>query len=528
MADQPEVRALLEQSLQARHRATAYRKVAEAYARLPSEAAVAAALHARLNWERATAEACDRLVQATGLLSAQVTALERDNAELRDRNAQLCADNERLKLDLRRQLGVQPKRMTSPPTPTAERPPTAVADSSAAPRRRGAPAGHRGATRPPPLAPDYIEVRPPPAVCHCGCTEVLPLDQYDEQIVEDIPPVVRILTLVRWQHGHCSRCGAHLRPAVAGPPVVTGPNLAALLTLMRHLGLTHRKLALLSTEGLGVPLSPAGAMGVVNRVCDRLAPLGSEILSRLRQQDWIGADETGWRIERRNGYIWCFCNRRLVWFEPDPSRAAEVPKRILGADFPGTVLCDFYGGYNFLSQLQRCWVHLLRDIEDERRLLPASATLERFAQATWDAYHTAVATQALPEGPPKNRAVSQMRRRLLALARRRLPTGNPQALARRIGKHLDQLLHFVHHPDIEPHNNRTERQVRPLVTCRKNSFGSDTIKGARRLCLLASVLETCRLNGHRLLTWLRNALAAPPDCLPSPFAQPDAPPALGP
>jgi hypothetical protein len=87
-----------------------------------------------------------------------------------------------------------------------------------------------------------------------------------------------------------------------------------------------------------------------------------------------------------------------------------------------------------------------------------------------------------------------------------------------VRKHINDLVRFARDPAVQPHNNRTERQVRPMVVNRKNSYGSDTAKGARRVCVLASVMETCRLNGHRLITWLRDALAAPTGHLPSPFA----------
>ena len=53
---------------------------------------------------------------------------------------------------------------------------------------------------------------------------------------------------------------------------------------------------------------------------------------------------------------------------------------------------------------------------------------------------------------------------------------------------------------------------------RGDEAGSDTLEGARRLCGLHSVLQTCRLNAIRPLAWLRLLAASPPDTPPSPFA----------
>ena len=68
----------------------------------------------------------------------------------------------------------------------------------------------------------------------------------------------------------------------------------------------------------------------------------------------------------KSGYIWCFCNKRIAFFHPDHSRGAAVIEEILGKDFKGIVVCDFYAAYNCLEKTQRCLVHLLRDIKKER------------------------------------------------------------------------------------------------------------------------------------------------------------------
>lgn len=513
--------AVLAQSAGLRRQAGQLRTAARAYERgLQTREAAEAARELRDRWDTLVQERCSLLEQTVRDLLAQ-------NGDLLAEVARLQTDNRRLRLHLRRELGVEPKAMHAPQSAAAAEAPAAGAASGGAPaqapaRRRGAPAAHRGACRAVPLPEEITreEVGPPPPFCHCGCTDIELLDEYDEHFVEDIPPVVRIVTRLRYPRGRCLLCGAVVRhpQAAYGPPVTLGPGLAAVLTLMREAGVTFRKLAFFSTEMLGVPLTASGAMGLVNRVCDRLVPAYERVGTELLTQPAIGADETGWRIERCNGYIWCFCNDRLAYFVADRSRAAKVPEAVLGKDFAGTVTCDFYAGYNFLPNLQRCWVHLLRDIEAERHILPASVLLERFETEAWAAYREGCRVQDLADGREKERACVAFRRRVARLGNMPVPKGKAETLAARVRKHIDDLVRFARDPAVQPHNNRTERQVRPLVVNRKNSYGSDTAKGARRLCVLASVLQTCRLNGHRLITWLRDALAAPPGQLPSPFA----------
>ena len=108
------------------------------------------------------------------------------------------------------------------------------------------------------------------------------------------------------------------------------------------------------------------------------------------------------------GYIWCFCNKHLAVFHPDVSRAAAVIVKILGADFVGTVICDFYAAYNCLKKTQRCLVHLLRDLKKEREVLRGSKLLEQFDSKIKEFIEKGLQVQAMADGPEKTRSVVQV------------------------------------------------------------------------------------------------------------------------
>ena len=53
----------------------------------------------------------------------------------------------------------------------------------------------------------------------------------------------------------------------------------------------------------------------------------------------------------------------MRFFEFSHSRSHLEAKGILGADFRGWLVTDFYAAYNLIpGPHQRCWVHLLRDL----------------------------------------------------------------------------------------------------------------------------------------------------------------------
>lgn len=375
------------------------------------------------------------------------------------------------------------------------------------PRKRGAPIGHRGRSRPVPEQIDFTEVIPPPETCSCGSHHIDPVNTFDSKYIEDIPPVSRIVTHRKYQRGRCARCGKEVRhtEALHGPPVVIGPNLAVHLTLMNQMGTTFRKLSVFSSRVLGAELSPSGVLGLVNRVGLSLNGSYDNLREALRQQTVLNGDETGWKVMGKSGYIWCFCNKHMAFFHPDHSRGAAVIEEILGKDFNGIVICDFYAAYNCLGKTQRCLVHLLRDIKKERDVLSSSKRLEKFEAKVKEFIKKGLQVQAMNDGPEKRQKVREMEKRLTQLTTMPVTKGKAITLQKRINKYREDLIRFVTHPDVEFHNNRAERQIRPMVISRKVSFGSNTQSGAHRHCVINSIVETCKLQDVDPIDFMRRA-----------------------
>jgi len=74
-------------------------------------------------------------------------------------------------------------------------------------------------------------------------------------------------------------------------------------------------------------------------------------------------DETGWRENGQNGYIWAQATDGPLatrTFTYDHSRAGAVADRLL-AGYEGVVVSDGYVAYDHLAcPKQRCWAHLRR------------------------------------------------------------------------------------------------------------------------------------------------------------------------
>ena len=102
-----------------------------------------------------------------------------------------------------------------------------------------------------------------------------------------------------------------------------------------------------------VPLTPSGALGIINRVSEKVKPVYKGIEVSLSAQSVLHGDETGWRMDGQRWYMWVFCNRDIVYFHPDQSRASKVPKDIVGENYAGVMHADFYGAYNIYEICER-------------------------------------------------------------------------------------------------------------------------------------------------------------------------------
>ena len=116
----------------------------------------------------------------------------------------------------------------------------------------------------------------------------------------------------------------------------------------------------------------------------------------------------------------------------------------------------------------------------------------------------AVEAEVRGKPPDLRRAVRQAKSRPLAedlfawLAAQlaRLPGGSPTAKAIRYAlNHRDGLVRFLDDGRIELDTNTVERAIRPLVLSRKNALFASGDEGGARWATVASLIETCKLNG---------------------------------
>jgi len=223
----------------------------------------------------------------------------------------------------------------------------------------------------------------------------------------------------------------------------------------------------------------------------------------------VHGDETGWREDGQNGYLWQISTPTACYFERGP-RTNEQIDAILGKDFAGTLVTDFYAAYDHFGGLkQRCWAHLLRDVRELEAAHPTDSTLRRWGRHLRRLFR---ATRDRPGATADQRRATRQRADacLTRLCTPYQKAEVPQrTLCQRILTHLAELFTFVVDPAVPPTNNAAERDFRPLVIARKIWGGTRSPRGSIDAMRRASLVATWKKRGLNPFDQFRDLLLSP-------------------
>ena len=335
--------------------------------------------------------------------------------------------------------------------------------------------------------------------------EIIDLPQVPVQITEHAY-IAR--TCPRCQH--CCVPPAQLDGVVMGRQRL-GINVISLIAALREEArLPFRTIQWYLGAVHGLHLSLGAIVDATQRVARQAQAVMADIVERIRGSPVVHADETGWREGGHNGYVWTFSTPTQRYFLRR-GRGKAVVDEVLGEEFAGVLVSDFYAAYHhYDGPKQRCWAHLLRDIHDVRALYPDDAPLVQWADAVHQLYRQAKACTH-PQQKRRRAAQLAMERQLLTICQ---PFSDDSSavqanLCRRIERHIKELFVFVAEPEVPPDNNAAERSLRHLVVSRKVSGGTRSERGSNSKMTLASLFGTWRAQGLNPLDACRQLLTSP-------------------
>ncbi|MCP4721913.1 MAG: transposase, partial [Desulfobacteraceae bacterium] len=207
-------------------------------------------------------------------------------------------------------------------------------------KNRGAPKGHPGWFRKKPDHIDQTIVVPAPEVCpHCSKKDLLSVDEVKDHVQEDIILVPRTHTTnFRHHQAFCSKCNRPVIQLAEGEIANShiGPVTRSLAVFLRYgLRIPYRKVQELFKIVFDMPFVPATAMAF-DRKATRLGdPIYNDLKEKLRSSMVAHADETHWRQDGINHYVWYGGNNDLSFFHIDRHRSSDVATFLFGDQFEG-------------------------------------------------------------------------------------------------------------------------------------------------------------------------------------------------
>ena len=442
--------------------------------------------------------------------------------QLQQRNRELSAENKVLKrklADVTEKLKQKPK----PPMPAFVKP-NVTQKRGGRPGRRP---GHPAALRAMPAKIDVHQEVPAPrdrlgkeSCPHCT-TQLLDV-QHHERIVEDIVPAQVRSTCYHTTSGWCPGCRRWVEsraeeqpPAADLPHAQLGLNALSTAMIMRVCyRLPFRQITRLFAQLPGLKLSPGAIVKQIKRVGKWLEKQYHRLKLVLRAADVVHADETGWRTNGRNGYLWTLSSDEHTLYHVDRSRGGDVIAGLLGEAFGQggqTLVSDFYSVYDqFESSQQKCLAHVLRELRDTTARRPELAGHEFFGRCkrlVQDMLRLKKRRRKL-KAADYWRRVQLVEQRLQSLAEQRWDDADAQRLGGRLSKYRTRLTTFLHKTRVDGTNNAAERAIRPAVVMRKVTGGSRSESGAKAWAILASVMRTAEQQGRDVLQTIKTLLKA--------------------
>lgn len=383
-------------------------------------------------------------------------------------------------------------------------------------------------------------VEPASTDCPCGCGAMARIGEDRTERLDIVPAQFRILVAIRPRYA-CRRCRTGMAQAPAPTHLIEGalPTEALLANVLVSKYADHQPLyrqAQIMARG-GVDLDRSTLAGWVGKAAFHLSPVVEALTANLMRSTKLFMDETRapvldpGRGRAKSGYLWALARDDRRWGGADPpgvvygyapGRGAEHAEKML-AGFSGVLQVDGYVAYKIVAagrgaddplRLAHCWAHgrrKLREVFDHDGSPTAAEALARIAAL----YR--IEGEIKGRSAVERHAMRQEKAKPLVeafgvwLAEMRATISAKSRLGEKLGyfaNHWDGLCAFLEDGRIEMDTNAVENMIRPLTLNRKNALFAGHDEGGVAWGRIASLIETCKLNGVDPFAYLKATLEA--------------------
>jgi transposase len=384
-------------------------------------------------------------------------------------------------------------------------------------RKKGTSHGKHGHRAVPVRDPDRQVPVPLPDACP-DCGGPVEHTRSASQLVEDLPPLVSMLTEFIIEVGRCRDCGRRVQPrhrdqasdALGAAGVQIGPHAKAFACWLHYeLGLSFAKCANVLGR-FGISVTASALVQACARIGAGLAATVDAIRAEVNAATAVAADETGWRVDAESWWLWvATCDAATIYAICEGRGEADAAQ-VLDLDFDGTLVVDGWVVYRtaFVRALrQTCIAHLLRRADGLEADNPGWA--RHTPRQVNDILHRALDARGMPK-PEAAALIDDLSELVELLADAPHPHEPNRKLVAHLARELDHdaLFTFIEQ-DCDATNWRAEQAIRPAVVNRKVYGGNKSPTGALTQGRIMSVLRTAAQQGRDAVALLVDHARAP-------------------
>jgi transposase len=323
-------------------------------------------------------------------------------------------------------------------------------------------------------------------------------------------PVIKPIVCEHQVYGKRCCCG-HITeseyPLETHSSVCYGNNLQALTSYFHaRQYLPFERMREMYSDIFGLKISSGSLVKMVQTFAEKAAGIYETIRGRVSMSAVVGADETGHRINGKNGWAWVYQTPEATYIHSDKSRSKAVINELFPKGFQRSILVhDCWTSYFGVQAKghQICIAHLLRELKYLGKLYP---------KQQWSKNFTSLLSQSLVLKknmspveylqPVKKRA--ELEQQLEDLLGQTINQKYEKLVTfkDRIIRYRNHLFTFLYQPDVPPDNNASERSVRTFKVKQKVSGTFRSDKGAKTFAIIRSVIDTAIKNAKNVMETL--------------------------
>lgn len=354
---------------------------------------------------------------------------------------------------------------------------------------------------------------PVPSLCPACQHHTLWVEHRNQKILIDIrflkDGVKKWVTLMKYIGYSCARCHKQFTPEAVKFLPTYGRNLV-IWVMNQHIRhrVSFNQISEMTKETFHISLNTQTAFAFKEKLALEYTQTYEDIQHALITGSLLHVDETQVVIKGHTStaYVWVFATLSSVFYMFRPNREAEFLKDLLRG-FTGVLVSDYYGGYDSLPCLQqKCLIHLVRDLNDDRFKHQMDTELRALVKAFGHLLEVILDTAHAYglKAYHLRKHKTDVHRFYRTFVEKDVESEVALKYQTRFRKYRNKLFTFLDYDGIPWNNNNAETAIKPFAEYRKHAGKKVTEKAIKEHLTLLSIQQTCKYRGLNFLEFLKS------------------------